>query len=556
MKKVLIVGGVAGGAAAAARLRRLDENIEIIMFEKGPHISFASCGLPYYLGNVIEEREELLVMTPEKFKGRFNVDVRTKNEVIAIDKVQKIVTVKNLEKGEIYKETYDQLILSPGASPLVPPIKGIDNEKIFTLRNVEDVDSIHDFMIKNQPQKAVVIGGGFIGLEVMENFKELGIDVSLVEMMDQVMTPLDKDIAEFLHEEIKSQGVDLILNNGVDSFIEKNDSTFVKLQNGDEIEADMIILSIGVRPNTKFVRASGIELSDRGLIITNKYMKTSDNDIYAVGDAVQIENFITKEKTAVPLASMANKQARVVANNIVGEKESYEGSIGTSIAKVFSLAAGSTGLNEKDMHRLKKEINVDYKVVLMHGKHHVGYYPGAKGVCIKMLYNPSNKKILGAQVVGEASVDKKTDVFATVIRLGGTIDDLKALELCYAPPYGGAKDLVNNTGFIASNIEKGLTRHIECNELKECSDDNGVLLDVRDYDEVEECGLVNNAQHIPLSEIRDRLSELPKDKKIYIYCAAGLRGYIAVRILLQNGFDAYNIAGGFKSINTTLGCDF
>jgi rhodanese-related sulfurtransferase len=285
-------------------------------------------------------------------------------------------------------------------------------------------------------------------------------------------------------------------------------------------------------------------------------METSAEDIYAVGDAVQIENFITKEKTAVPLAGMANKQARIVANNIAGEKETYEGSIGTSIAKVFNLAAGSAGLNEKDMHRLEKEINIDYKVVLMHGKHHVGYYPDAKGVCIKMLYNPSDRKVLGAQVVGEASVDKKTDIFATVIRLGGTIDDLKALELCYAPPYGGAKDLVNNAGFIASNIEKGLTKHIECNELSACDDENSILLDVRDYDEVEECGLVNNAQHIPLNELRDRLTELPKDKKIYIYCAAGLRGYIAARILLQNDFDAFNIAGGFKSINTTLGCDF
>jgi NADPH-dependent 2,4-dienoyl-CoA reductase/sulfur reductase-like enzyme/rhodanese-related sulfurtransferase len=556
MKKILIIGGVAGGAAAAARLRRLDENIEIIMFEKGPHISFANCGLPYYLGNVIEDRDELLVMTPEKFKGRFNVDVRTKNEVLTINKIEKSVTVKDLEKGETYKESYDQLILSPGASPLIPPIKGIDNEKIFTLRNVVDVDAIHNFMENNQPKKAVVIGGGFIGLEVMENFQELGMEVSLVEMMDQVMAPLDKDIAEFLHEEIKSHGVNLILNNGVDSFIEKDGSTFVKLQNGDKIEADIIILSIGVRPNTRFVKESGIDVTDRGLIITNEYMETSAEDIYAVGDAVQIENFITKEKTAVPLASMANKQARIVANNIAGEKETYQGSIGTSIAKVFNLAAGSAGLNEKDMLRLEKEINTDYKVVLMHGKHHVGYYPDAKGVCIKMLYNPSDRKVLGAQVVGEASVDKKTDIFATVIRLGGTIDDLKALELCYAPPYGGAKDLVNNVGFIASNIEKGLTRHIECSELKECSDNNSVLLDVRDYDEVEECGLVNDAQHIPLNELRDRLSELPKDKKIYIYCAAGLRGYIADRILLQNNFDAYNIAGGFKSINTTLGCDF
>jgi len=556
MKKVLIIGGVAGGAAAAARLRRLDEKIEIVMFEKGPHISFASCGLPYYLGNVIEDRDELLVMTPEKFKGRFNVDVRIKNEVLRIDKENKSVTVKDLEKEKTYEETYDELILSPGASPLVPPIKGIDNKKIFTLRNVVDVDAIHNFMESNQPQKAVVIGGGFIGLEVMENFRELGMDVSLVEMMDQVMAPLDKDIAEFLHQEIKTQGVNLILNNGVDSFIEKDGTTFVKLQNGDTIEADIIILSIGVRPNTKFVKASGIEVTKSGLIKTNKYMETSGKDIYAVGDAVEIENFVSKEKTAVPLASMANKQARIVANNIVGDKEAYDGSIGTSIAKVFNLAAGSTGLNEKDMLRLNKKIGTDYKVVLMHGKHHVGYYPDAKGVCIKMLYNPSDKKVLGAQVVGEASIDKKTDIFATVIRLGGTIDDLKALELCYAPPYGGAKDLINNTGFIASNIEKGLTRHIECNELKDCDDENSILLDVRDDDEVKECGLVNNAKHIPLNEIRDRLSELPKDKKIYVYCVAGLRGYIAVRILLQNDFDAYNIAGGFKSINTTLGCDF
>ena len=556
MKKILIVGGVAAGATAAARVRRLDEDAKIIMFEKGPHVSFANCGLPYHVGGVIQDREELLLMSPEDFKNRFNVEARVNNKVIDINTQDKNIKVKNLVKEETYTEKYDELILAPGASALKPPITGIKSEKLFTLRNVVDVDKINAFIDENNPKKAVVVGGGFIGLEMMENLHELGIDVTLVEMLNQVMTSVDLDIAEFLHQKIDDKKVNLILNNGVDSFIEKDNKTLVKLNNGKKIEADLIILSIGVKPNTQFLNDSEVELTDRGYIKVNDKMLTSEENVYAAGDAVAIKNYITNEVQPVPLAGMANKQARILSNNICGFEEKYKGSIGTSIAKVFDLAVGSVGINEKKLIEMGKIKDKDYRVVLLHGKNHVGYYPGAKLLCIKMIYDINSKKILGAQVIGEESVDKKIDVFSTVINFGGTYEDLKSLEMAYAPSFGGAKDLINNAGYIADNIEKGLTRHIECNDLEKCIDNNSILLDVRTKEEVDECGLVNDAMHIPLNELRDRMNTLDKDKKIYIYCAAGLRGYIAVRILLQNNFDAYNIAGGFRSITHTIGCDF
>ncbi|MGM0378426.1 MAG: CoA-disulfide reductase [Bacillota bacterium] len=556
MKKILIVGGVAAGATAAARIRRLNEDAKIIMFEKGPHVSFANCGLPYHVGGVIEDREELLLMSPEEFKNRFNVEARVNNEVININTKDKSVKVKDLVKDNDYTETYDELVLAPGASALKPPIPGVETDKLFTLRNVVDVDKINKFIEENNPKKAVVVGGGFIGLEMMENLDELDMDVTLVEMLDQVMTSVDLDIAEFLHQKIKNKDVNLILNNGVDSFIEKNDKTLVKLNNGDKIEADLIILSIGVKPNTQFLNDSEVELSDRGYIKVNDKMLTSKENVYAAGDAVAIKNYITNEIQPVPLAGMANKQARILSNNICGYQEKYEGSIATSIAKVFDLAVGSVGINEKKLKNMGKVKDKDYRVVLLHGKNHVGYFPGAKLLCIKMIYDISTKKILGAQVIGEESVDKKIDVFSTVIKFGGTYKDLKSLEMAYAPSFGGAKDLINNAGYIADNIEKGLTRHIECKDLEKCIDNESTLLDVRTKEEVDECGLVNDATHIPLNELRNRLNELDKNKKIYIYCAAGLRGYIAVRILIQNNFDAYNIAGGFRSITHTIGCDF
>lgn len=554
--KILVVGGVAGGAAFAARTRRLSEDNEIIMFEKGEHISFANCGLPYYIGDVIQDREELLVMTPEKFKDRFNVDVRIKNEVLAIDKEDKTVKVKNLETDEEYFETYDKLVLSPGASALRPPIPGIDSEKIFTLRNVTDVDQIKSFMNTNDPKKVVVVGGGFIGLEVAENLNELGIDVSLVEMLDQVMNTMDFEMAKYLHEAAKNHGINLILGNGVDRFVEEDGETIVRLQDGTALEADMIVLSIGVKPNTAFVKESGIEVNDRGAIVVNPKMETSADDIYAVGDAVIINNLITNERQMVPLAGMANKQARIVANNLAGYDEIYKGSIGTSIVKLFNLTAGSTGLNEKQLISMGKKENEDYKVVEMHGKHHVGYYPGAVTIALKMIYNPKNRRVLGAQIVGEKGVDKRIDVFSSLIKMNATIEDLKEVELAYAPPYGGAKDPVNNCGFIADNMEKGLCKNIRCRSLEECIDENSIILDVRDPDELEECGEVKSAINIPLDDLRSRLEELDKDKVIYTFCAAGLRGYLANRMLLENGFDSYNIAGGFRSINSVIGCDF
>ncbi|MBU5293891.1 FAD-dependent oxidoreductase [Anaerosalibacter bizertensis] len=544
-KKVLVVGGVAGGATTVARLRRLDENLEIILFERGEYISFANCGLPYYIGGTIEERDALLVQTPESMEKRFNIDVRIKNEVIKILKDEKKIEVKDLSTGKIYEESYDYLVLSPGSTPLRPPIPGIDSPNIFSLWNIPDTDAIYGFIKENCPKKAVVVGGGFIGLEMAENLHELGIEVSIVEMLDQVMAPLDFEMAEIIHEHIKSKGGNLYLGDGVQTFDYKDGKTTITLQSGKTIETDLVILSIGIRPNGELAKDAGLEVNQRGGIVVDKNLRTSDKNIFAIGDAIEVIDFVNKTKTMVPLAGPANKQGRIVANNIVGRKEEYKGTQGTSVAKVFDMTVASTGNNEKTLNKLGKEYGKDYLISFIHAKSHAGYYPEALPITIKLIFDLEGK-ILGAQSVGYDGVDKRIDVIATAIRFGGTIYDLKELELAYAPPYSSAKDPVNMAGYVAENILNKDVDTIFWNELDDLDRENSIILDVTDPEE-REMGYVEGSINIPLNDLRDRLDELDKDKLIVPYCGIGIRGYIASRILVQNGFKAKNFAGGFMT---------
>lgn len=550
-KKVLIVGGVAGGASTAARLRRLDENLEIIMFERGEYISFANCGLPYYIGETIEEREALLLQTPEAMKARFNIDVRVNNEVLKIERDKKKVQVKNLLTEEVYTESYDYLVLSPGSTPLKPPIPGIDSPNIFSLWNIPDTDKIKDYVDNQRPKKAVVIGGGFIGIEMAENLYDRGLEVAIVEMADQVMAPLDFEMAQIVHQHIKSKDVMLHLQDGVKEFQYNNGITTIVLQSGKTIDADMVILSIGIRPQSKLAIDAGLEVNQRGGIIVDEYLKTSDESIYALGDAIEVIDFMNGNKTMIPLAGPANKQGRIVANNIAGRNEEYKGTQGTSIAKVFDLTVASTGHNEKILKRNGLEHDKDYKTLIIHSKSHAGYYPGAFTMSIKLIFDLKGK-ILGAQIVGYEGTDKRIDVIATAIRFNGTIYDLKELELAYAPPYSSAKDPVNMAGFTAENILKGDLEFIHWNEIDNIDKNSSILIDVRD--EVErELGYIEGSINIPVDELRDRLTELDKEKEIVLYCAIGLRGYIATRILKQNGFEKVkNLSGGY----TTYSCVF
>ncbi len=545
--KVIIVGGVAGGATAAARLRRVDEFAEIIMLEKGEFISFANCGLPYYVGGTIEEREALLVQTPEVMEMNFNMTVRTFNEVTKIDKENKTVTVKNLKTNEEYVESYDKLILSPGSVPLKPPIPGIDSPNIFTLWNIPDVDKIKDFVDKKDIKKAAVIGGGFIGVEMAENLHDLGIEVTIIEMLDQVMAPIDFEMAQIVHQHMRNKNIDLQLGDGVKSFTDKNDKTIVTLQSGKEVEADLVMLSIGVRPQTGLAKDSGLELGPRGHIVVDDYLKTSDENIYAIGDAIEVVDFVNGKKTAIPLAGPANKQGRIVSNNILGNaKERYTGTQGTSIAKVFDLTVAGTGHNEKLLIRDGLVYGKDYQKMILHPKHHVGYYPGALPMTMKILF-ANDGKILGTQIVGYDGVDKRIDVIATAMRFGGTIDDLKELELAYAPPYNGAKDPVNFAGFVGENILSGFVKFAHHDEVKEMDLTKSIILDIREPLE-RELGYIKGSINIPLDQLRTRFNELDKSKKIVVYCAIGVRGYLAARILQQNGFDhVYNLSGGYET---------
>ena len=546
--KVIIIGGVAGGASAAARMRRLNENAEIIMFEKGPYISFANCGLPYYISEKIPDRDDLLLQTPESFNARFNVDVRVLSEVTAINRKEKTVDVKQTdENGKTireYSESYDKIVLSPGSKPLKPPIPGIDRDNIYTLWTVPDVDKIKRYLDKDEPRQAVVVGGGFIGIEMAENLVERDIKVALVEAADQVMTPLDFEMAQIIHKRLDEEGIDLFLSCPVKAFEAAEDpgKTVVVMADGNRIEADVVMLSIGVQPQTELASAAGLELNERCGIIVDENLRTSDPDIFAVGDAVEIKNYITGEHTMVPLAGPANRKGRMVAANVFGGSEKYKGTQGTSIVKIFDITAASTGLNEKNLIAAGKKYGKDYLYTMSHTKSHASYYPGAFPVDMKMIFDPESRKVLGAQIVGVKGVDKRIDVLATVIRMGGTIDDLTDLELAYAPPYSAAKDPVNMAGYIAENILDEKVGMVQWNELDQYPD--AVLLDVRDPDEFE-LDAIPGAIHVPLWELRKRLGELDKEKTYIIYCATGVRAYMAVRMMTQSGFkNVKDLAGG------------
>lgn len=539
----LIIGGVAGGATVAARLRRMDEKANIILFERGKYVSYANCGLPYYIGDTINNREKLFVQTAKGFTDRFRIDIRTEQEVTAIRPDKKEVEIKNLSTGETYTETYDKLVLSPGAEPLRPGIEGIGSKKIFTLRNVPDTDTIKNYVNTENPKRAIVVGGGFIGLEMAENLHDLGIQVDVVEMANQVMAPLDFSMAAIVHRQLTDKGVGLHLEDGVSRFEEKDGGVTVHLRSGKQIATDMVLLSIGVRPETKLAKDAGLAIGERGGIAVNDYMQTSDADIYALGDAVEVRHLVTGQPTLIPLAGPANKQGRIVADNIVfGNKEKYPGSIGTSIAKVFDLTVAAAGANAKLLQRN----NIPYISSYTHGASHAGYYPGAVPLSIKILFAPENGKLLGAQIVGFNGVDKRIEMLAQVIQRGGTVHDLAELEHAYAPPYSSAKDPVNMAGFVAENILNKKSRIIQWRELAELPADT-IRIDVRTHDEYK-LGTIPGFINIPVDELREHLDELPKEKPIVVTCAVGLRGYLAYRILVQNGFKhVRNLSGGYKT---------
>ena len=539
--KLVIVGGVAGGATAAARARRIDEEAQIVIFERGEYISFANCGLPYYIGNVIKKRDDLLLATPEEFKRRYRIDVRIFSEVTGIDPDEKTVEVKNTRTGEVYREPYDKLIVSPGAQPIKPPLEGIDLENIFHLRNIPDSDRIKKIVDDKIPERAVVVGGGFIGLEMAENLAERGVKTTIVEMLDQVLPSLDWEMAAILHEHLESKNVDLEMENGVKGFSQSGDRIVVSTNKGRDIECDMVLLSVGVRPENQLAKQACLEIGPTGGIWVDATMRTSDPDIYAVGDAVEVRDFTTGFSTLTALAGPANKQARIAADNALGRKSIFAGTLGTSVVKVFDLVAASVGANEKSL----KRNSVPYLVSYTHSGSHAGYYPGASNLSVKLCFSPGSGQVLGAQIVGGKGVDKRIDVLATAIRAKMTVFDLEELELAYAPPYSSAKDPVNIAGFVAANILKGDMDIVHWDRLLELQEQGAVLLDLRTKWELKYVGKIDGALHIPIDDLRDRLSELD-GKTLYIpFCAVGYRGYLGHRILVQNGFQSRNLSGGF-----------
>lgn len=540
MRKIVIVGGVAGGATAAARLRRMDEMAQIVIFERGEHISFANCGLPYHVGGVIRHRQSLLLLTPETMKRRFNVDVRIHHEVARIDREAHAVEVRNLLTGETLAEPYDHLILSTGAAPVRPPIPGIDLPTVLTLRNLPDMDRIIAAAGAHPGGKAVVVGGGFIGLEMAENLRHKGIAVTLVEMADQVMTSVDRDMAALIHQHLRAHGVDLRLKDGVTQF----EPGAVHLRSGQRLPADVVILAIGVRPEARLAAEAGLEIGPRGGVRVGPDLLTSDPDISAIGDMAEVPAFGSSENTWVPLAGPANRQGRLVADRLAGLKIRYDGIQGTGIAKVFDLTVASTGKNEAALRRE----GVPFQSVVTHSNSHAGYYPGATPITLKLHFSPEGK-ILGAQAAGLDGVDKRIDVLATAMRLGGTVEDLTRLELAYAPPYSSAKDPVNIIGYVASNVLNGHSRLVDWRYVSQRDRQQTVLLDVREHVEWH-AGHIPGAVHIPLGSLRDRLGELPADKEVIVYCAVGQRAHTATRILLQNGFNAANLTGGFRLYQT------
>lgn len=561
MTKIVIIGGVAGGASAAARARRLSEDAQIIMFERGPFVSFANCGLPYHIGGDIKERANLLLQTPESFLARFNVDVRVMNDVVRINRAEKTITVRNLLDQSEYQESYDFLLLSPGAGPIVPPIPGLDNPLTHSLRNIPDMDRILETIQMNQPDHATVIGGGFIGLEMMEAFHQLGIKTTLIEMADQVMTPVDREMAGFAHAEIRAKGIDLRLGVALQAVefkpttsmpsIDSGENTEhqhmsgeldLTLSNGETLTTDILIMAIGVRPETKLAAEAGLQIGALGGIETNESLQTSDPSIYAVGDAIEEKDFVTGQSTLVPLAGPANRQGRMAADNMLGRSETYQGTQGTAICKIFDLAVASTGKNEKQL----KRAGIAYEKVYVHTASHASYYPGAEIVSFKMLFDPTSGKIFGAQAVGKDGIDKRIDVMAVAQRAGMTVEQLQHLELTYAPPYGSAKDVINQAAFVATNLMKGDAKAIHFDEIDSLTDEQ-LLLDVRNPGELDNVGYLPGAINIPVDQLRQRMNELPKDKEIIIYCQVGLRGNVAYRQLVNNGYKARNLIGGYRT---------
>ncbi|CAH1192119.1 Coenzyme A disulfide reductase [Paenibacillus auburnensis] len=539
-KKVLIVGGVAGGASAAARLRRLDEEAHIVMFERDPYISFANCGLPYYIGGSIQDRSKLLVQTPEAMHKRFNIDVRIQSEVISIDPVGKKVVVQSKELGS-YEENYDALILSPGAKPIRPSLPGIESSKIHTLRNIPDTDKIKTKVNEEGTRSAVVIGGGFIGVEMAENLKEAGLEVTLIEAGPQLLAPFDSEMSAVLSKELEDHGVNLIFSDMVQSFEEAGEQIQVHLASGTVLRSEIVLLAIGVSPDTSFLKDSGLEFGPKGHILVNERMETNLNDVYAVGDAVEIVDFVNGHKAAVPLAGPANKQGRIAADNVSGLGTTYKGTQGTSVIKVFGLTGASTGNNEKTLQRL----GIPYHVVYVHPNSHASYYPGATPLSLKLLFN-GDGRVLGAQAVGYNGVDKRIDDIATVIRFKGSVTDLTELELSYAPPYSSAKDPVNMAGYTAENVMNGMTEVFVPGDLAGRNLDSTMLVDVRS--ELEHAnGHIEGSINLPVDELRNRLDELDPSKEIWVYCQVGLRGYTASRILTQKGFKVKNLTGGYKT---------
>ncbi|MDO2946820.1 FAD-dependent oxidoreductase [Aeromonas simiae] len=545
MTRILIVGGVAGGASAAARARRMDEHAEIILFERGEFISFANCGLPYHIGGDIPSRDALLLQTPLSFKRRFNVEVRVFNEVVAIDRAARTVRVRDLARGEEYEERYDKLLLSPGAAPIRPPLPGIDIAGVYTLRNIPDMDRILAALTQAPPRHVTVVGGGFIGLEMMEALHQRGLSVTQLELSDQVMAPVDREMAAMLHERIREAGIDLRLRTGLNAIEAQPEGAahrlLLQLGEGATLETDLLILAIGVKPETLLAAQAGLELGPRGGIKVDAAMRTSDPDIFAVGDAVEEVDFVTGDAALIPLAGPANRQGRIAADNMLGRAESYKKTQGTAICKVFDLAVASTGLNEKRL----KQLGMAYEKVYVHPGSHAGYYPGAHPVSLKLLFAPDGL-ILGAQAVGKDGIDKRIDVLAVAQRAGMTVFDLQDLELTYAPPFGSAKDVINMAGFVASNHLKGDSPICHVSDVLALRPDQQVL-DVRNPAELERLGAIPGAINIPLDELRGRLDELPKDKEFIVSCQVGLRGHVASRMLQQHGFRVKNLSGGFKT---------
>ena len=544
--KVVIVGGVAGGATAAARIRRLDESAQILVFERSGYVSYANCGLPYYIGGVITDPEELTLQTPESFWERFRVEMKVRHEVTAIHPEQKTVTVRNLETGAVFEESYDKLLLSPGARPTQPDLPGIGLDRLFTLRTVEDTFRIHDFVRQQKPRSVVLAGGGFIGLELAENFKEQGMEVTIVQRPRQLMSPFDPEMAAFLHAKMRKKGIRLMLGSSVEGFQEKSGTIQVLLKGEEPVSADMAVLAIGVTPDTPLAQKAGLELGIKGSILVNDRMETSVPDIYAVGDAVQVKHFVTGEDALISLAGPANKQGRIAADNICGGDSRFSGSLGSSVIKLFDMTAASTGTNE----RAARKTGIDCDKVYLSPSSHAGYYPGARVMTMKVLFEKGTFRLLGAQIVGYEGVDKRIDVLAAAIHAGMSALQLKDLDLAYAPPYSSAKDPVNMAGFMIENISKGYLKQFFWDELDTLPmDGSAVLLDTRTKEEFGS-GHIDGFVNIPVDELRERLGELETGKPVYVICQSGLRSYIACRILMQHGFDCRNFSGGYRLYQT------